>query len=81
MVTMLSGIPTALPESPTFREVGAIHALPDDKRRSSRRAGLFAIAIGKHHAFFGESIDVGRPVAHHPMAVAAEVLNADIITP
>ena len=35
-------------------EAGAIDALPGDEGRASRRAGLFAVRVGEHHAFPGD---------------------------
>ena len=56
-----------------FGQAGAIDALPGDEGGAARRAGLFAVGIGEHHAFLGEPVDVGRLVAHHPVRVAAQV--------
>src|SRR5439155_11795024 len=40
-----------------------------------------AVVIGKTHALLGNTVDVGRAVAHQPVAVAAEVGDADIVAP
>jgi hypothetical protein len=64
-----------------FRQAGSINALPGDERGAARRAGLFAVGIGEHHAFLGEPVDVGRFVAHHPMRVAAQIRDADVVAP
>ena len=56
-----------------FRQAGAIDALPGDEGRAARRAGLLAVAIGEHHAFLGDAVDVGRLVAHQAVRVAAQV--------
>jgi hypothetical protein len=59
----------------------AEHALAHDEGSAPRRAALLRVAIGEHHAFMGDAVDVGRLVAHHAPAVAAEVPVADIISP
>ncbi len=64
-----------------FGQPGAQSVLTGDERRSSGRAALLAVAVGKTHAFLGDAVDVGRAVAHQPVAVAAQIGNADIITP
>ena len=62
-------------------EAGAIDALPGDEGRASRRAGLFAVGIGEHHAFLGDAVDVGRPVAHEAVRIAAQIRDADVVAP
>src|SRR5438874_4030742 len=55
--------------------------LAGDKRRSSRRAALLAVAVGETHAFLCDAVDVGRAVAHQPVAVTAQIGDADIVAP
>src|SRR5215469_1281715 len=55
--------------------------LAGDERRSSGSATLLPITVGEAHAFLGNAVDVRRSVAHQPVAVAAQVGNADIIAP
>ena len=54
-------------------QAGAEAALPRDERRAARGAALLAIGIGEEHALLGDAVDVGRAVAHQPVAVATEV--------
>src|SRR6058998_2441134 len=56
-------------------------ALTHDESRSPRRATLLRVAVGKHHPFVGDAIDVGRLIAHHPPTVTAEVPVTDIVAP
>ena len=62
-------------------EPGAVDALPGDERRPSRRAALLAVRVGEPHALVGDPVDVRRPVAHQPVAVATEVRDPDVIAP
>ena len=67
MVTIFSAfMPIGAPGMPTLERPVRIDALPGDERRAARRAGLFAIGVGEHHAFLGDPVDVGRLVAHEP---------------
>jgi hypothetical protein len=59
----------------------AEHALAHNEGGATRRAALLAVAIGKEHAFVGDAVYVGRLVAHHAPAVAAEVPVTDVISP
>ena len=62
-------------------QAGAVDALPGDERRPPGGAGLLAVRIGEHHAFPRDTIDVRRLVAHQPVGVAAQVRDADVVTP
>ena len=64
-----------------FRKAGAQHALPGDERRAPRGAGLLAVGVREHHPFLREAVDVGRLVAHQPVRIAAEIRDADVVTP
>ena len=64
-----------------FRQTGAHDALTGDERRAARRAGLLAVAVGEHHAFLGEAIDVGCLVPHQAARVATQIRDADIVAP
>src|ERR1700730_1330522 len=64
-----------------FGQPRAQPMLTGDERRSSGRAALLAVAVGKTHALLGDPVDVGRAIAHQPVAVAAQVGDADIIAP
>ena len=74
-------IPRSAPGSPTLLRPGAVHALTGDERRSSRGAALLAVRVGESHSLGRDPVDVGRPVAHHPVAVAAQVRDADVVSP
>ncbi len=62
-------------------EAGAEHALARDERRAARGAGLLAVIVGEDHAFLGDAVDVGRPVAHQAHRVGADVGLADVVAP
>ncbi len=64
-----------------FGQPGPIYALPRNVRRSARSAALFAVVVGEHHAFPGDSVDVGRSVTHQSECVGADIGLTDIITP
>src|SRR6516164_3367789 len=64
-----------------LREAGAIDALAGNEGRAARGAGLFTVGIGEHHAFLRNAIDVRRLVAHEAVRVAAQVRDADVISP
>jgi len=59
----------------------AEHALTHDEGSTPRGAALLTVAIGKQHSFVSYTVDVGRLVAHHPAAVAAQVPVPDVISP
>ena len=42
---------------------------------------MLTVVIGEHHAFFGDSIDVWRAVAHQAHCVGADIGLANIVTP
>jgi hypothetical protein len=62
-------------------KASAIGALSGDERRAAGGTGLLTVGIGEHHAFLGDTVDIGRPVAHHAVRVATQVRLADIIAP
>jgi hypothetical protein len=64
-----------------LRQAGPVHALASDERGAPRRAALFTVAVGEHHPFLREAIDVGRLIAHQAVRVATQVRNADVIPP
>src|SRR5262245_58326409 len=59
-------MPTGAPSMPTF-----------DKGGPPSGAALLAVGIREAHALVGDAVDVGRAIAHHPVAVAAEIPDAD----
>src|SRR5882724_2299728 len=64
-----------------FGETGPETALTGNERSSARSTALLTIGIGKHHAFLGEAINVRSVVTFYPAAIAAAVVDADIIAP
>src|SRR5580693_4581738 len=64
-----------------FGEASADRVLTGDEARASGRAALLAIPIGETRAFLRDAVDVGRLVAHHALAVIADVPIADVIPP
>jgi hypothetical protein len=64
-----------------FAEPGPETILSGDEGRTACGAALFAVGVGEAHAFVGEAVDVGGAVAHQPVAVAAQVGDADVISP
>src|SRR5262249_33459551 len=60
---------------------GAEDALAGDEGGAPRRAALLAVRVREPHPFVGDPVDVGRSVAHQPVAVAAEVGDPDVVAP
>src|ERR1700758_1403047 len=46
-----------------FRETSAQRRLTRDEGRPASGAALVCVVVGKHHAFAGDAVDVGRPVS------------------
>jgi len=44
-------------------------------------ATLLGVVVGEYHSFFGNTINVGRLVAHQAFGVGADVALPDVITP
>jgi hypothetical protein len=62
-----------------LQQAGANGRLAGDEGRAPCRAGLLAIIVGEDRAFAGDAVDIGRPVAHHPAVVGADVPEANVI--
>jgi hypothetical protein len=60
-------------------EAGAQRALARDEGRAARRAALLGVVVGEYHAFAGDTVDIGRAVAHDTEAEGADVGLADIV--
>jgi hypothetical protein len=73
--------PDRRPGHADLAQPGAEHALAGDERRPARRARLLAVRVGEPHALVRDPVDVGRPVAHQAVAVAAEVRDPDVVAP
>jgi len=64
---------------PDLRQTGAQRRLAGNERRSSGRTALVGVVVGEHHAFAGDAVDVGRPIAHQPEGIGADVGLADVV--
>ncbi|MNX60397.1 hypothetical protein D3C86_913010 [compost metagenome] len=53
--------------------------LPGDEGRAARRAAVLGVIVREHHPFPGDPVDIGRGVAHHPLAIGADIGLADVI--
>ena len=62
-------------------QTGAVGALPGDESRPAGGTALLPVGIGELHAFMGDAINIGGAVAHQAVAVAAQVGDADVISP
>jgi hypothetical protein len=58
---------------------GAEKGLASDERGATRGTGLLGVVIGEECAFLGNMVDVRRLVAHHPVALDADVRYTDVI--
>jgi len=67
------------PGSPGFEQPGAHRALAGDKRGPAGSARLLAVIVGEDRPFIGDTVDVGRPVAHLAAVIGADVPIADIV--
>ncbi|KAG1246706.1 hypothetical protein G6F65_020545 [Rhizopus arrhizus] len=56
-----------------FRQAGAARRLPGNEGGPARRATVFSVVVGENRAFIGDTIDIGRSVAHDPSGVGADV--------
>src|SRR5439155_20751871 len=73
--------PHACARHSDLRQAGANRVLTANEAGTSGRAALLGIIIGEGHAFFGDSVDVGRAIAHHAPAEVADVPDSDVIAP
>src|SRR4029453_6750755 len=55
--------------------------LAADEGCAAGRAALLGVIIGERHPFFADAVDVGGSVAHHALAIAADVPHADVVAP
>ena len=62
-------------------EAGADRLLAGDEGGTAGGAALLAVEVGEHRAFPGDAVDVGRPVAHDAVVVAADIEPADVVAP
>jgi hypothetical protein len=62
-------------------QAGPVGVLAGDERRPTGGAALLAVVVGETHALVRDPVDVGRPVAHQAVAVAAQVADADVVAP
>ena len=64
-----------------FGQAGADRVLTGDEARAAGRAALLAVPIGEGRPFSGDTVDVRGFIAHHTLAVMADVPIADIVSP
>ena len=69
------------PRQTDFEQAGTQWTLAGDERRASGRAGLLAIPVGEQRALFGDAVNVGCLIAHHPAVIATRVIPSDVVTP
>ncbi len=60
-------------------QAGAQADLPGDEGGAPRRAAVLGIIVREHHAFLGDAVDVGRPVAHDAQGIGADIGLADVV--
>lgn len=64
-----------------LRQSRPVRVLPADEGRSTSRATLLTVVAGETDPFGRDPVDVRRSIAHKAVALAAEVRDADVITP
>ena len=62
-------------------QAGADRVLTGDEARAAGRAALLAVPVGEGRPFLRDAVDVGGLVAHHALAVMADVPIADVVAP
>ncbi len=63
------------------QQPGAEGLLTENERCTACGAALLRVRVGDQRAFLRDAIDVRRLVAHHPEAVGADVVPANVIAP
>ena len=63
------------------QQPGAERMLSKDELRPAGGAALLRIEAGEDCAFLADAIDVRRLVAHNALAIGADVVDPDTITP
>ena len=58
----------------------AKNVLAGDERRPPGCAALLSVVVGEGHAFGGDAVNVGRPVAHQAFGESADVGLPDVVT-
>ncbi len=66
---------------PHLAHSGPVHALSTDEGCAARGAALLAVGIGESHALIGDAVDVRCAIAHHAVAVAAQIADSDVVAP
>ncbi len=66
---------------PDLAQAGAVDALTGDEGRPTGGAALLSVRVGEADALVGQPVDVRGPVPHDPVAVAAQVGDADVVAP
>ena len=62
-------------------ETGSDRVLTGDEAGAAGRAALLAVPIGEGRSLLRDAVDIGGVVAHHALAVMADVPIADIVSP
>ena len=62
-------------------QAGADRVLAAYEGRAAGGAALLRVPVGEGRPFFADAVDVGGPVAHHALAIAADVPHADVVAP
>ena len=62
-------------------EAGAKNTLAHDESCTASGAALLGVVVGEYRSFFGNTINVGGFVAHHPFRICADVALSDVVTP
>ncbi len=55
--------------------------LAGDKSGTPCSAALLAISVGENSTFFGNTINVRRPVSHHAAVIGADIPISNIVAP
>ena len=62
-------------------QAGADRILAADEGGAAGGAALLTVPVGERRAFLGDAVDVGGRIAHHALAVVADVPVADVVAP
>ena len=62
-----------------LRQAGAKWRLSGDERRATCGARLLAVIVGEQRTLARNTVNVGRPIAHHALVVSADIPIPDVV--
>jgi len=62
-------------------EAGAQTGLSSNERRAAGGTALVTVVVGKPDALFGDTVNIGRAIAHDAIGVSTDIGDANIVAP